>query len=78
MTQLEEKPVKLARCLYTLTSDHDFIVDRHPENGQLLFMSCCSGHGFKFAPAYGDLADDLLQGRDTKALQKFSLDRFTA
>jgi monomeric sarcosine oxidase len=40
-------------CLYTMTPDTDFIVDRHPEHGQVVFGAGFSGHGFKFASAIG-------------------------
>ncbi len=40
-------------CLYTLTPDHHFIVDRV---GPVVVLAGFSGHGFKFAPAIGELA----------------------
>lgn len=63
------------RCLYALTPDEDFIVDRHPDHERVFIISCCSGHGFKYGPAYGDLAADLLDGR---IIPQFSLNRFKA
>src|SRR5205823_1691859 len=39
-----------AVCLYTNTPDRDFLIDRHPAHAQVLIVSPCSGHGFKFAP----------------------------
>ena len=47
-------------CLYTLTADHDFLVDRV---GPLTVAAGFSGHGFKFAPAIGELVADLVLGR---------------
>lgn len=40
-------------CLYTMTPDTDFIVDRHPEHDNVWFAAGFSGHGFKFAPVIG-------------------------
>ncbi len=46
--------VKAATCLYTVTPDAGFIVDRLWENGSVLAASACSGHGFKHSPALGE------------------------
>jgi sarcosine oxidase len=40
-------------CTYTLTPDEHFVVDRQ---GPLTVLAGFSGHGFKFAPAIGELA----------------------
>ena len=51
-------------CLYTLTPDGHFIIDRHPQYEQVLFGAGFSGHGFKFAPLVGEvLADLALEGK---------------
>ena len=47
-------------CLYTNTPDQHFLIDRHPADAAVLVASPCSGHGFKFAPAIGELLADLL------------------
>lgn len=47
-------------CLYTSTPDSNFIVDRV---GNLTVAGGFSGHGFKFAPAVGELVADLVDGR---------------
>lgn len=41
-------------CLYTMTPDEDFVIDRHPTLPQVIFAAGFSGHGFKFAPAIGE------------------------
>lgn len=62
-------------CLYTNTPDHHFIIDSLPEN--LVFLSPCSGHGFKFATAIGEIGAQLaLDGRTDFDLKPFSLSRF--
>ncbi|HEX3533690.1 MAG TPA: N-methyl-L-tryptophan oxidase [Gemmatimonadaceae bacterium] len=47
-------------CIFTNTPDHDFIIDFHPDYPQVLISSPCSGHGFKFASALGEVQADLL------------------
>jgi sarcosine oxidase len=49
-------------CLYTNTPDHHFLIDAHPEHPRVLLASPCSGHGFKFSSAIGELLADLLAG----------------
>ena len=43
-------------CLYTNSSDRHFIIDR---DGPVTYASACSGHGFKFASAIGEILADL-------------------
>lgn len=63
-------------CLYTNTPDHHFLIDFHPDHPQVLIASPCSGHGFKFASAIGEVvADLLLAGRSELDLSLFRLDR---
>jgi sarcosine oxidase len=51
-------------CIYTMTPDSNFIIDRHPDHPNIHFAAGFSGHGFKFAPAIGQaLADLALTGR---------------
>lgn len=65
-------------CLFTNTPDHDFIVDFHPLHPQVLISSPCSGHGFKFASALGELqAGLLIDGRTRFDLTPFRIGRFT-
>jgi sarcosine oxidase len=52
---LSPEPVRQASCLYTNTPDKNFIVDVHPDCPNMLLVSACSGHGFKFASAMGEL-----------------------
>lgn len=58
--------VQTAVCLYTNTPDEHFWIDRHPEHPQVLLASPCSGHGFKFASAIGEILADELTGRKPK------------
>lgn len=64
-------------CIFTNTPDHDFIIDFHPEHGSVLISSPCSGHGFKFASAIGELQADLLtKGSSRFDLTPFRIDRW--
>ena len=53
-------------CLYTNTRDRHFLIDRHPRHPQVVVVSACSGHGFKFAPAIGEIAVELALGKTPK------------
>ena len=64
-------------CLFTNAPDQHFLVDFHPHHSQVLLSSPCSGHGFKFASALGEVqAALLLDGRTDFDLRPFSLSRF--
>jgi sarcosine oxidase len=47
-------------CLYTNTPDQHFLIDIHPRHPEVLVVSPCSGHGFKFASVIGEVAADLV------------------
>ncbi len=71
--------VKAKTCLYTMTPDGDFIIDRLPGAPQIVIASPCSGHGFKFAPAIGAILADLATaGATDHAIARFALARLTA
>jgi glycine/D-amino acid oxidase-like deaminating enzyme len=64
-------------CPFTNTPDSHFLIDFHPEFANVLISSPCSGHGFKFASAIGELQADLLtEGTSRFDLSLFRLDRF--
>lgn len=64
-------------CLYTNTPDRHFIIDWLPGQ-RVLVLSPCSGHGFKFASAIGEIAAQLvLDGETWLDLAPFSLGRFS-
>ena len=67
-----------AVCLYTNTPDEHFILDRHPRHPQVLLASPCSGHGFKFSSAIGELAATILRGQEPALdLSLFTINRFS-
>jgi glycine/D-amino acid oxidase-like deaminating enzyme len=64
-------------CMYTNTPDGDFILDWHPRHPQVLVVSPCSGHGFKFASALGEVVADLVLTRRCRFdLTPFQVARF--
>ncbi len=64
-------------CMYTVTPDHHFLIDCHPEHPQVVIAAGFSGHGFKFAPVVGEvLADFAERGRTDLPVAMFRLDRF--
>jgi glycine/D-amino acid oxidase-like deaminating enzyme len=65
-------------CLYTNTPDRHFIID-WLERDRVLLLSPCSGHGFKFACAIGEVAAQMLiDGKPWIDVAPFSLNRFHA
>lgn len=46
-------------CLYTMSADQHFIVDRHPAHDNVILACGFSGHGFKFASVMGEALADL-------------------
>jgi len=64
-------------CLYCMAPDGDFIIDRLPGAGSIIVASPCSGHGFKFAPAIGEILADLATGREpAHDISRFAAGRF--
>ena len=52
--------VRAATCMYTMTKDGHFLLDKHPDNDNVILISACSGHGFKFCPVIGEIALELV------------------
>ncbi|HEY8697213.1 MAG TPA: FAD-dependent oxidoreductase, partial [Rhizomicrobium sp.] len=70
--------LRATACLYTVTPDFGFVIDRHPDSERILIASPCSGHGFKHSPAIGEaLAEWALEGGSRLDLKPFGLARFT-
>jgi sarcosine oxidase len=61
---LAEAPLVETRvCQYENTPDQHFVLDRHPEAANAWLVGGGSGHGFKFAPAWGEQVADTVLGR---------------
>jgi sarcosine oxidase len=66
-------------CMYSLTPDGNFVIDRHPALPNVILCGGFSGHGFKFAPVIGEIAADLsLEGGTGHQIEFLSLRRFEA
>src|SRR2546427_9535445 len=46
-------------CLYDMTENSDFVLDRDPDHPEVVYGYGFSGHGFKFAPLIGRLLSAL-------------------
>ncbi|HLA14879.1 MAG TPA: N-methyl-L-tryptophan oxidase, partial [Gemmatimonadaceae bacterium] len=79
LPSLASAPVRESdTCIFTNTPDHDFVIDLHPLHPQVLISSPCSGHGFKFASAVGELqAQLLIDGKTRFDLSPFRIGRFS-
>ena len=63
-------------CVYTNTPDLDFIIDFYPNDENIIICSPCSGHGFKFTPAIGEICSELVINNGTNYdLSEFSIKR---
>ncbi len=70
-------PVAQQACMYTMSPDEHFVVDRYPEQNQVVFAAGLSGHGFKFTPVLGEALTDLtLAGHSELPIGFLSLSRF--
>jgi sarcosine oxidase len=66
-------------CMYTVTPDHHFVIDRHPAYPQVVIAAGFSGHGFKFASVVGEVLADLAEhGRTGLPIGRFRIDRFAS
>ena len=64
-----------ATCLYTNTPDGHFLIAPHARHDDVLVVSACSGHGFKFASAIGEAVADLVMGTERPDLLPFGRER---
>jgi monomeric sarcosine oxidase len=77
MPRVTPTVVRHSVCMYTMTPDEDFIIDRHPTYPNVVFAAGFSGHGFKFAPVVGEaLADLATAGRTELPIDFLSAARF--
>jgi monomeric sarcosine oxidase len=64
-------------CLYTMTPDEHFVIDRHPAYPHVSFGAGFSGHGFKFGILIGRILADLAtKGETPYDISLFSVKRF--
>lgn len=69
--------VRSAICMYPMSRDEHFIIDRLPGAERIAFAAGLGGHGFKFAPVLGEaLTNFVLNQRQQIDVGFFSLRRF--
>ncbi len=62
-------------CVYDMTENSDFVLDKDPEHANTVFGYGFSGHGFKFAPLIGRLLAQLtLESKPSFDLERFTID----
>ena len=66
LPELAGKALDAVVCLYTNMADEHFLIDWHPKFPRVLVCSPCSGHGFKFSIAIGEIAADLVLTRRSR------------
>lgn len=67
----------LKACLFELSPDEQFLIDRHPESDHAVFGAGFSGHGFKFCSIVGEILADLaLDGKTRHDIEFLRLSRF--
>jgi len=68
--------IRASVCMYTMTPDEHFILDRHPLH-PAAYMACgFSGHGYKFASVIGECLADLVQhGKTSHPIDFLGLQR---
>jgi sarcosine oxidase len=68
------EPLRTVSCLYTMTRDGGFLIDRHPEHANVMIVSACSGHGFKHSAAIGEaVAQVIVDGHSELDLTPFRI-----
>lgn len=66
-----------APCMYTMSPDGHFIIDRHPLFPNVVIAAGFSGHGFKFTSVIGAaLADLAMAGKTQHPIEFLNLKRF--
>ena len=69
--------IALKTCLFELSPDEHFLVDRHAESASVVVGAGFSGHGFKFCSVIGEILADLaIDGSTRHDIGLFRLDRF--
>jgi sarcosine oxidase len=69
--------IKSAVCMYAMTPDGNFIIDRLPGHPNVAIGAGFSGHGFKFTSAVGEHLVNLVYNDSERPYDILSLNRFT-
>ena len=77
LTGITPRCIRAQTCIYTVTPDSRFVIDRHPDSERVIVVSPCSGHGFKHSAAIGEAIAARLTGEDSRLdLAPFAHARF--
>ncbi len=76
MRGMSPQPSRHAACMYIMTPDGHFVVDKHPQHAHIVFGAGFSGHGFKFTSVIGEaMADLVTEGETSRPIGFLGLDR---
>jgi sarcosine oxidase len=70
-------PIYTKTCLYTLTPDRDFVLDRLPDHPNVL-VALGAAHAFKFASLFGRIIAEVIADGETPSageIERFRIDR---
>jgi sarcosine oxidase len=71
------RTLDLKACLFELSPDEHFLIDRHPETELAVVGAGFSGHGFKFCSVVGEILADLaVDGETLHDIEFLRLGRF--
>lgn len=74
---LEATPSVVEHCMYTVTPDDAFVIDRLPDHRNIILGTGFCGTGFKFSPVVGKLLRELAMDQaPSHDLSHFRLSRF--
>lgn len=66
-------------CMYTMTPDENYIIERHPAFPQVVYACGCSGTSYKFSPVIGEILAGLaLDDAPPYDISMFSSQRFAS
>lgn len=69
-------PLRAVECRFTLAPEERFLIGHMPGDKDLVVLSPCSGHGYKFMPVIGEIAASLaLEQTPDIDISAFSLER---
>lgn len=76
LTISDGQTMGLETCIYTNTTDRDFIMDTLPNHPNVVILGGFSGHGYKFAGVIAEIGADLATGDDVDLnISPFKIDR---
>ncbi|EGR30322.1 sarcosine oxidase, putative [Ichthyophthirius multifiliis] len=59
----KENVIDEKECFVTLTPDENFVIDFDQEDKNIIYISPCSGHGFKYTGGVGKLVSEMVENQ---------------